>query len=44
MIYQCKEKYLNFHKTVVIKVGGGHDFRKLKSKVMYNIFSKMYVF
>jgi len=30
--------------SAVVKVGGGHNFRKLKSKVIYNVFSKIYVF
>ena len=35
MIYQWKEKCLNFHKSVVVKVGGGHDFRKVRSCIMF---------
>jgi len=30
--------------SAVVKVGGGHNFRKLKSKVIYKVFSKIYVF
>jgi len=43
-MYQWKVKCLNFHKSAVVKVGDGHEFRKLRSKVMYNVFPKMYVF
>ena len=40
MIFQWKEKCMNFQKSAVVKVGSGHDFRKLRSKVMYNVFFK----
>ena len=40
MIYQWKEKYLKFHKSAVVNVGSGHDFRKLRSKAMYYNFPK----
>jgi len=33
-----------FYKSAIVKVGGGHDLRKLRSNVMYNVFSKMFVF
>jgi len=37
--HQWKEKYLNFHKCAVVKVGGGHDFGKIRSNIMYNVFA-----
>jgi len=43
MIYQWKEKCLIFHESAVVKVGGGHDFRKLRSTLMYVLFQNVCV-
>ena len=43
MIYQWKEKCLIFHKSAVVKVGGGDDFRKLRSTLMYVLFQNVCV-